>query len=74
MGCENFLWVGRSVVTSHPLGSERVFEVGMVALDFTNLVVDLGSNHVVGCTRGALYRIFVYHVRRRGVCLGAIYL
>ena len=25
-------------------------------------------------TGGALYRIFVYHVRRRGICLGAIYL
>ena len=23
-------------------------------------------------TGGALYRIFVYHVRRRGICLGAI--
>jgi hypothetical protein len=25
-------------------------------------------------TRGALCRIFVYHVRRRGICLGDIYL
>ena len=24
------------------------------------------------CTGGALYRIFVYHVRWRGICLGAI--
>ena len=48
LGCESFLWVGGNLASSQSLGFERVFEVGMVAPNFTNLVVCIGLKSCCG--------------------------